>query len=275
MTVSGGNGTGGALALVVANEAVVGRELRDSLIAHLGNENGEVFVVAPALVDSGLKHTLGDVDDAIAPAEERLRETLEELRKAGIEARGEVGDSDPMQAISDEMLKFHPSQVLVVAHRDAEGAFAEQGLLEQVGRGLDLPVTELVVDRAAAPHVLDVQESEPVAARKTGWRPSSNMPPLSRRELGGILVAVLGTLLLAVLAAECVGSHNASDLGAACIARVLLALGFALLNLAHVVGLFLFQSVGYQGIFSRVFARMSLYGTPTAIVISLLLGLFM
>lgn len=265
----------GVRALVVVNEAVVGSELRDSLVNHLGTGSGEVFVVAPALVESGLKHTLGDVDDAIAPAEQRLQETLAELRKAGIEARGEVGDSDPMLAISDEMLKFHPDQVLVVAHRDAEGAFAEQGLLEQIDRDLDLPVTELVVDHAAQPHVLDVQESEPIAGRKKGWRPSSNMPPLSRREFGGILVAVLGTLLLAGLAADCVGSHNPSDLGAACIARVLLALGFALLNLAHVVGLFLFQSVGYQGIFSRGFARLSLIGTPIAVVISLLLGLVM
>lgn len=265
----------GVRALVVVNEAVVGNELRDSLVEHLGVGSSEVFVVAPALVDSGLKHTLGDVDAAIAPAELRLQETLGELRKAGIEARGEVGDSDPMLAISDEMLKFHPDRILVVAHRDAEGAFAEQGLLEQIDRDLDLPVTELVVDHAERPHVLDVQESEPVAGRKKGWRPSSNMPPLSRRELGGILVAIIGTLVLAGLAAECVGSHNASNLGAACIARVLLALGFALLNLAHIVGLFLFQSVGYQGIFSRTFSRLSLYGTPTAVAISLLLGLFM
>jgi hypothetical protein len=42
----------------------------------------------------------------------------------------------------------------------------------------------------------------------------------------------------------------------------------ALVNLAHVVGLFLFQSVRYQGIFSRFFARISLIGTPIAVVVS-------
>jgi hypothetical protein len=272
------NGHGGRRVLVVADEAVAGAELRDRLVEHLGDRTGSVFVVAPALVDSGLKHTLGDVDGAVGPAGDRLRRTLEELRAAGIDAAGEVGDSDPMVAISDEIQKFHPDQVLLVAHRDEEGAFAERGLLEQVQRDLDLPVVELVVDRAEKPHVLDVKETEPVAGRKKGWRPSYNWPPLSRRDIGGILVAIVGTLLLGALAADCVGEASGHDfeegrLGFACAARILIAMFLALINLAHVVGLFLFQSVGYEGMWNRFFARLSLIGTPTAIAVSLLLGL--
>ncbi len=251
----------GKRALVVANEAVAGSELRDSLVAHLGEEIGEVFVVAPALTESGLKYMLGDVDAAIGPARERLERTLEELRGAGIEASGEVGDSDPMMAISDEIHKLHPDQVLVVAHRDEDGAFAERGLLEQIERDLDLPVIELIVDRARDPHVLDVEETEPVAGRREGWRPSHNLPPLTPAQVGGILVAILGTLLLAFLAAD---SPSAG--------RILIALAMALVNLAHVVGLFLFQSVGYEGVWSRFFARLSLIGTPVAIVASILIG---
>lgn len=41
----------------------------------------------------------------------------------------------------------------------------------------------------------------------------------------------------------------------------------------HVVGLFLFESVRYDGIFSRFFARLSLIGTPIAVVISAVLVL--
>ncbi|MEX2107520.1 MAG: hypothetical protein WD827_01385 [Solirubrobacterales bacterium] len=272
--------TAGGGTLVVVDETVAGAELRQSLLEHLGPQAGAVFVVAPALVDSGLKHTLGDVDGAIAPAEERLRRTLEELRAAGIDATGEVGDSEPIQAISDEIQKLHPDRVLVVAHGKEDSAFAERGLLEQAQRDFDLPVTELVVDRASAPHVLDVKKTEPVAGRRKGWRPSRNWPPLSRRDVGGIVVAIVGTLLLGALAAECVAGsgHHAFEeggLGAACVARVLIALGMALINLAHVVGLFLFQAVGYEGMWSRFFVRLSLYGTPAAIAVSLLLGLSM
>jgi hypothetical protein len=272
------NGHGGTRTLVVANEAAVGAEMRDALLQHLGDGSGQVFVVAPALSDSALKHTLGDVDGAIGPAEDRLRRTLEELRKAGIEASGEVGDADPILAINDEIEKFHPDRVLVVAHRDEDGAFAERGLLEQAQRDLDLPVVELVVDHAEAPHVLDVKEAGSVADRRKGWRPSSNWPPLSRRDVGGIVVAVLGTLLLGVLAADCVaegGNFEGGGLEGACIARVLIALGMALINLAHVVGLFLFQTVAYEGMWSRFFARLSLFGTPAAVAVSLLLGLLM
>src|SRR6187399_2074503 len=135
---SGGTAPPVKRALVVVNEQVAGGDLRDVLLAHLGRGVSEVFVVAPALADSGLKHTMGDIDEAIGPARERLRRTLHELRDAGFDADGEVGDSDPVQAISDEIVKFGPEQIIVVAHRDEEGAFAEKGLLEQAERDFDL-----------------------------------------------------------------------------------------------------------------------------------------
>jgi hypothetical protein len=272
------DGETGGRVLIVADEAVAGEELRRSVVDHFDGKPTRVFVVAPALVDSGLKHTMGDVDGAIGPARERLDRTLEELRSAGIEADGEVGDSDPMVAISDEILKFHPDQILLVAHGGKESAFAERGLLEQAQRDLELPVTEVIVDRAESPHVLDVKETERGAGRDKGWRPSANMPALSKRDLAGITVAIVGTLLLGVLAADCVGDSQGHDfeegrLGFACAARILIATGMALINLAHVVGLLLFQSVGYEGMWNRFFARLSLIGTPIAIVASLLLGL--
>ncbi|MDX6603264.1 MAG: permease [Solirubrobacterales bacterium] len=226
--------------------------------------------------NSGVKYMLGDVDGAIQPAEERLRRTLEELRGAGIAAEGEVGDSDPLLAIQDEVLKFHPDQIIVVAHQDSDGAFPEKGLLEQAERDLEMPVTELVVDKAAEPHVLDVEHTQAGAGRKRGWRPSGNWPPLSARDVFGIVVAVIGTLLLGVLATKAVGDANGHDLeegrlGGAAAATVLIATGMALLNLAHVVGLFLFQSVGYEGMWSRFLARISLLGTPVALVAAVIL----
>lgn len=266
--------SGGARALVVADEAVSGRELRDRLLEQIGRPAGEVFVVAPALADSGFKHVMGDIDEALGPADERLQRTLEELRRAGIEASGEVGDSDPITAIGDEIQKFRPDRILLIAHRDADGAFAEKGLLANVERDLDVPVTEIVVDGAAEPHVLEVRETAPVAAGRRAWQPSYNWPPLSGKDIAGILIAILGTLFLGALAAACTGDSGGGT-DTPCVARLLIAVGMALINLAHVVGLFLFQSVGYRGLFSRFFARMSLFGTLGAVAVSLLLGLFM
>ncbi len=276
----GARTTGGKRALVVANEEISGERLVGSVLSRLGPEVEEVFVVSPALADSALDHIMGDVDAAIPAARERLEATLEEFRAAGVEARGEVGDSDPIQAISDEIVKFEPDQILVVAHRDEEGAFAEKGLLEQAERDFDLPVLELVVTHEDNPEVLDVKSTKAVAGRKKGWRPSYNWPPLTRRETAGILVAMVGTLILGVLASKGVADsqnhgrdHEEGRLGTEAAAAILIALGMALINLAHVVGLLLFQSVRYDGIFSRFFARLSLIGTPIAVAISVVLVL--
>jgi hypothetical protein len=267
--------------LVVANEAVTGSELAESLLRHIADEPRWVFVVCPALADSALHHIVGDVDIAVGPAEERLQSTLAALRDKGIEASGEVGDSDPLQAMSDEVLKFEPDEVILIAHRDEDAAFAEKDLLEQAKLKFDLPVLELIVDSAARPHVVDVSQSAPEAGpRRQGWRPSRNFPVLSRRDLFGIFVAALGTLVLGALAAKAVGNsndhginHEEGRLGAAAAACILIALGMALINLAHIVGLFLFQSVEYRGIYRQFFARLSLYGTPIAVVVSFLLVL--
>jgi hypothetical protein len=267
-------GKRGRRALVVANDRVAGEQLRSALIEQLEPGISSVFVVAPALAESAFKHQMGDIDEAVEPAAERLHETLEQLRAGGLEADGEVGDSDPIQAISDEIEKFHPDQVLIVGHRDEDGAFAEKGLLEQAQRDIELPVTELFVERSdSQPRLIGVERTEAGAGRDQGWRPSGNLPPLTKLNVIGIVVAIVGTLLLGILAAECFGgSGNHEDW--VCAARTLIALAFALLNLAHVVGLMLFQSIRYEGIFSRFFARLSLYGTPLAVVVSLALGLF-
>lgn len=265
--------------LVVIDEAISGDQLREQLIDHLGDSPEEIFLVAPALADSALKHHMGDVDDAIDPARERLEASLKELRDAGLEARGEVGDSDPIIAISDEIQKFHPDRIVVVAHGEGHEAHAEQGLLERAERDFDQPVTELrVVPAGADPRLEEVAETEPGAGRDKGRGRSGNLPPLTRENIIGILIAVVGTLVLGILATACAGADHSSDLeegrlGGVCPILLLIAMFGALVNLAHVVGLVFFQGVNYEGIWQRFFARLSMVGTPIAVAVSLVLYL--
>jgi hypothetical protein len=105
------------------------------------------------------------------------------------------------------------------------------------------------------------------------WRASQNWPPLSRMDILGIAVAGLGTaalIMIAVISAD----HDAGNYGVVTIARILIATGALLINMAHVVGIFFFESVDYHGTFQRFFARLSLFGTLGAIVVSLAIGLF-
>jgi hypothetical protein len=259
-------------ALVVIDEAVSGRELTRALTERLEGGIEEVFVVAPALPESRLELMMGDVDGAIPPARERLEETLEALRAAGVKASGEVGDSDPIQAMNDEVVKFAPDQIILVAHTEAEGSPIEKGLLEQAERDFDLPVLELVVTREAEPEVLDVQKTKRGSWRGRG-ESGAYLPPVNRRDIAGIIVGFLCTIILGILAAKGLsnshtggGNHEENRAGTEAAAMLLIALAFALINLGHIVALILAQGVRFEGLFNRFFSKMSLIGTPLALI---------
>ena len=94
-------GEGRRRILVVANETVAGRALRGEVVRRAGAD-ADVLVVCPAL-NSQLRHWASDEDAARAEAERRLGESLAALASAGVEARGEVGDADPVQAMDDAL----------------------------------------------------------------------------------------------------------------------------------------------------------------------------
>ena len=97
----------------------------------------ELVVLAPA-VSSALDRWASDVAEARAGAQRRLAVSVAALLKAGLEARGAVGDADAVQAIEDELRGF-PAQEVAVLRGPGIGA-AE---LEEIRRRLDRPVREL------------------------------------------------------------------------------------------------------------------------------------
>jgi hypothetical protein len=104
------------------------------------------------------------------------------------------------------------------------------------------------------------------------WRASANLPPLSRMDFVGIAVAALGTAALIMIAAISAGGEH-GDYTPVTIARTLIATGFLLINMAHVVGILFFESVDYHGPFQRFIARLSIFGTAVAVIVSLAIGL--
>jgi hypothetical protein len=261
----------------VVDEEVSGEQLTRALLGHLGEGVEEVFVVAPALPESKLDLLTGEVDEAIPPARERLERTLVKLREAGLDARGEVGDPDPIQAMSDEIVKFEPEEIILVSHGDAGPG--EKDLLEQAERNFDQPVLQIVVDRGEQPEVLDVKSTTPGAAAGRGTDSAyKGLPKLNRRDSLAIAVAIIGTIALLILAAAGfsnshtgAGDHEESRLGTEVVVMALLAIGFTLINLGHVIGLVLFQSVRFEGRPNRFFSRLSLIGTPVAVLVSAVL----
>jgi nucleotide-binding universal stress UspA family protein len=131
--------------LVVANETVLGRALRDCLAAKTEGSRAAVHVVSPAL-NTPLKHWVSDEDGAREAAAERLATSVAHLREAGFDATGEVGDGDPVQAIDDALRTFAPDEVIISTHPEGRSNWLERGVVETARERFVVDITHVVVD---------------------------------------------------------------------------------------------------------------------------------
>jgi GABA permease len=132
--------------LVVANETVGGSQLLDTIHERVDGRRARVHVVCPAL-NSPLRHWASDEDDARQQAQERLDASLKTMQGAGLEASGEIGDGDPIQAIEDALRTFQPDELVVSTHPLGRSHWLERGVVEKARERFALPVTHVVVDR--------------------------------------------------------------------------------------------------------------------------------
>jgi len=233
----------------------------------------DLRVVVPAVEANAFRHTLGDVDEPRREAEARLRRVLEELRANGVEAGGEVGDPDPVQAAQDALLKAPADEIVIFEHEHAQARWFEEGLLEKAEAGLEPPLRMVVLhsDSDGTEHVVGVESAGPGTHDPAGGHEvgSAYLPGLSRGDFAGMVAGILGTIATAILAAAVTAENGSIDARAA--AAILIAIGIALVNMAHVVGLTLMESVRYRGGFAQLFRNLSLIGTPLAVLVTFIL----
>jgi GABA permease len=136
--------------LVVANETVGGAELLDELRRRAGGTRTVVLVVCPAL-NSPVRHWTSDEDGARAAAGGRLATSLLAMRSVGLDATGEVGDGDPLQAIEDALRTFEPDELVVSTHPHGRSHWLERGVVERARERFDIPLTHVVVDLGDPP----------------------------------------------------------------------------------------------------------------------------
>ncbi len=137
--------------LVVANETVGGAELLSEVRGRADGRRVRVLVVCPAL-NTPLKQWLSDEDGARSAAQARLDDSLTGMRAAGLEAEGEIGDSDPLQAIEDAVRTFQPDELIVSTHPIGRSHWLERGIVERARERFALPLTHVVVDLDADRH---------------------------------------------------------------------------------------------------------------------------
>jgi hypothetical protein len=135
--------------LVVANETVVGRELREEIQLR-APRTPEVRVVCPIL-PSRAHYIASDIDRELAEARTRLDRTLAWAEEVGIQATGRVSEDTPLTAAADELRRFPAEELIVSTHPPARSRWLESGLVERLRDELDIPVHHVVVDLERAP----------------------------------------------------------------------------------------------------------------------------
>jgi len=263
--------------LAIVTDSLDGPEPIDE-IRHAGNGTGtELRIVVPAVEASSFRHTLGDIDEPRQEAEERLRRALDSLGRNGIDASGAVGDPDPVQAAQDALLEAPADEVLIFERESEQARWFEEGLFDRAKESLQPPLRMIVVHTGDADgeHVVSVEEAgagTSDADRSEVDVPiSHNMPQVPRADLAGIVLGIVGTIVAIVLAAVA-AAGSGTETGWTAVALGV-AIAIALINMAHVVGLTLFESVRYHGGFAKFFRTLSLVGTPVEKQVKLLIVL--
>lgn len=258
--------------VAILTDNLHGSEPVEEILANADQEGVELRVVVPATEANALRHTLGDIDEPKHEAEQRLERALDTLRANGIEVSGEVGDPDPVQAAQDALLKSPADEVLIFEHCEEQSKWYEEGLLEKAQEGIEPPLRVVVVetgDDDHPDHVVNVEETgrgtiNPIADKEVGG--GAYIPGMTRSDFAGIVAGIVGTVIVAVLAAAVAGGSG-HESGWEAVA-ILIAIGVALANLAHVVGITLFETVAYRGGFAKFFRTLALVFTPVAIVVN-------
>ncbi|MBV9415027.1 MAG: hypothetical protein JO363_08630 [Solirubrobacterales bacterium] len=145
--------------LVVANVTATSDELLEALRARADAEAATFTLIIPATPFGGGR----------AAAEAQLAEALEELRAAGLEVEGAVGNADPILAVTDAWDPKRYDEIIVSTLPMRFSKWLHAGLPERIAKLTDAHVTH-VVSRPPKP--------EPELAPPPP-HPDSGMGPLS------------------------------------------------------------------------------------------------
>jgi GABA permease len=135
--------------LVLANQTMGESELHDALTDIDGSEQAEYRVVVPANpVDTGQADREGAAfvwQATTEAAQQRLDQTLTDLRSMGLTVDGELGDYRPLVALDKAVREFRPDLVVISTQPEERSNWLRHGVVADAREKYDVPVQHVVV----------------------------------------------------------------------------------------------------------------------------------
>jgi hypothetical protein len=154
--------------LVVANVTATSDELLDALRARADGQAAAFTLIIPATSSGGGR------DAAVA----QLEQALEELRAAGLEVQGSVGNADPILAVTDAWDPKRYDEIIVSTLPMRLSKWLHAGLPERIAKLTDAPVTHVVSQPPKAEYAV----APPPAHPDNGMGPLSVLAWGSRKQ---------------------------------------------------------------------------------------------
>jgi len=139
--------------LVVANRTLGGDVLVQAIRERMLQGPAQFWVLVPATSRSYWAQTgygsMRNLNAETAPsdaslAQRQLDTELRRLHEAGADADGEVGDPDPMKAITDTMRRQKFDEIILSTLPKERSRWLRQNLPDQIRRRFDVPVAHIV-----------------------------------------------------------------------------------------------------------------------------------
>ncbi len=141
--------------VVLANQTMAENELHDALEQIEGSDQASYFVVVPANpVDTGQADREGAAfvwQATTEAAQQRLDQTLEELRSRGLSVEGELGDYRPLVALDKAMNEFGPDHVVIATQPEERSTWLRHGVVADARERYDAHIQHVVVHAPVAP----------------------------------------------------------------------------------------------------------------------------
>ena len=124
--------------LVVANQTLGGDQLMAEVRQRAAAGPSSFYVIVPHTRSS-------DVDEhrATLIAQSRLNQALNQLRSEGLDARGDIGDPEPLTAIEDALAGQQFDEIIISTLPSGISHWLRMDLPQRAERKFKLPVTTI------------------------------------------------------------------------------------------------------------------------------------